>query len=296
MDRLTRSGDVLGAMTTDNLPTTLLISSTVATGLSAGLLYGFACAVMPGLKEVDDRAFVAVMQSVNRRILNGWFLAHVRRCARVLTIGAGSRCLRRRHRRITGSPSAARRCCPCCRSRITGVGQRPAQQRPRCGRRPRCTGHRASTAVRCCVSNGDGLVATSRGLRRRQRRSAGWSWALAAATGHSWRWTRADAGLRAVARSDQSTRSCQASRTTVPGAADSRAASSTCAVSTASDRLDRRWPVTGHRAGRPLGSRCPTGHVRSARGRALTRCTAGPTPTPVRRPSPRRARRGSHRP
>jgi uncharacterized membrane protein len=62
-------------MTIDQLPTTLLISSTVATGLSAGLLYGFACAVMPGLKDVDDRAFVAVMQSVNRRILNGWFLA-----------------------------------------------------------------------------------------------------------------------------------------------------------------------------------------------------------------------------
>jgi uncharacterized membrane protein len=62
-------------MTIDQLPTTMLISSTVATGLSAGLLYGFACAVMPGLKDVDDRAFVAVMQSVNRRILNGWFLA-----------------------------------------------------------------------------------------------------------------------------------------------------------------------------------------------------------------------------
>jgi len=62
-------------MTFDQLPTTLLISSTVATGLSAGLLYGFACAVMPGLRDVDDRAFVAVMQSVNRRILNGWFLA-----------------------------------------------------------------------------------------------------------------------------------------------------------------------------------------------------------------------------
>jgi len=74
-------------MTIDQLSTTLLISSTVATGLSAGLLYGFACAVMPGLKEVDDRAFVAVMQSVNRRILNGWFLATFVG-APVLTIGA----------------------------------------------------------------------------------------------------------------------------------------------------------------------------------------------------------------
>lgn len=74
-------------MTIDQLPTILLISSTVATGLSAGLLYGFACAVMPGLSDVDDRAFVAVMQSVNRRILNGWFLATFVG-APVLTIGA----------------------------------------------------------------------------------------------------------------------------------------------------------------------------------------------------------------
>ena len=71
----------------DQLPTTLLISSTVATGLSAGLLYGFACAVMPGLKEVDDRAFVAVMQSVNRRLRNGWFLVTFVG-APLLTIGA----------------------------------------------------------------------------------------------------------------------------------------------------------------------------------------------------------------
>ncbi len=52
----------------------MLIASTITTGLVAGLLFGFACAVMPGLRRVDDAAFVAVMQSINRRILNGWFL------------------------------------------------------------------------------------------------------------------------------------------------------------------------------------------------------------------------------
>ena len=52
----------------------MLIASTITTGLVAGLLFGFACAVMPGLSRVDDAAFVAVMQSINRRILNGWFL------------------------------------------------------------------------------------------------------------------------------------------------------------------------------------------------------------------------------
>ena len=52
----------------------MLIAATITTGLVAGLLFGFACAVMPGLSRVDDAAFVAVMQSINRRILNGWFL------------------------------------------------------------------------------------------------------------------------------------------------------------------------------------------------------------------------------
>ena len=52
----------------------MLIAATITTGLVAGLLFGFACAVMPGLRRVDDAAFVAVMQSINRRILGGWFL------------------------------------------------------------------------------------------------------------------------------------------------------------------------------------------------------------------------------
>ena len=65
----------------------MLIAATITTGLVAGLLFGFACAVMPGLSRVDDAAFVAVMQSINRRILNGAFLA----CfvgAPVLTVAA----------------------------------------------------------------------------------------------------------------------------------------------------------------------------------------------------------------
>jgi uncharacterized membrane protein len=53
---------------------TMLIAATIVTGLVAGLLFGFACAVMPGLRRIDDVAFVEVMQSINRRILNGWFL------------------------------------------------------------------------------------------------------------------------------------------------------------------------------------------------------------------------------
>ncbi len=52
----------------------LLTAATILTGLIAGLLFGFACAVMPGLLRTDDRTFVVVMQSINRAIVNGWFL------------------------------------------------------------------------------------------------------------------------------------------------------------------------------------------------------------------------------
>ncbi|MCP2256651.1 putative membrane protein [Streptoalloteichus tenebrarius] len=51
-----------------------LIAAVISTGLVAGLFYAFAIAVMPGLAKVDDRAFVSTMQSINRVILNGWFL------------------------------------------------------------------------------------------------------------------------------------------------------------------------------------------------------------------------------
>ena len=71
----------------DGLGTGLLIAATIASGLTAGLFYGFACAVMPGLRQVDDRAFVA-MQSINRRIINGAFLITFIG-APVLTVAAG---------------------------------------------------------------------------------------------------------------------------------------------------------------------------------------------------------------
>ncbi|MFH8368049.1 DUF1772 domain-containing protein [Streptomyces sp. NPDC018031] len=51
-----------------------LVAATVTTGLSAGLFYAFACAVMPGLRKVGDRAFVETMQRINVAIVNGWFM------------------------------------------------------------------------------------------------------------------------------------------------------------------------------------------------------------------------------
>lgn len=52
----------------------LLVAATITAGLSAGLLYAFVVAVMPGLGGVPDAVFVAVMQSINRSIVNPWFL------------------------------------------------------------------------------------------------------------------------------------------------------------------------------------------------------------------------------
>ncbi|MEV0698358.1 anthrone oxygenase family protein [Saccharopolyspora sp. NPDC050389] len=56
-----------------SLPTATLVAATILTGLSAGLFYGFACAVMPGLRRSDDRTFVTAMRRINSSILNGWF-------------------------------------------------------------------------------------------------------------------------------------------------------------------------------------------------------------------------------
>ncbi|MFI5953329.1 DUF1772 domain-containing protein [Cryptosporangium sp. NPDC051539] len=50
-----------------------LVAATTASGLAAGLFYAFACAVMPGLRQTDDKTFVDAMQRINVAILNGWF-------------------------------------------------------------------------------------------------------------------------------------------------------------------------------------------------------------------------------
>jgi len=47
----------------------------VTTGLSAGVLYAYGCSVILALDEVDDRAFVDVMQRINDRIENRVFCA-----------------------------------------------------------------------------------------------------------------------------------------------------------------------------------------------------------------------------
>ena len=54
-------------------PTILLICATVTTALIAGLLYGYACSVNPGLGRLSDAAYLTAMQSINKAILNPIF-------------------------------------------------------------------------------------------------------------------------------------------------------------------------------------------------------------------------------
>jgi uncharacterized membrane protein len=53
----------------------VLGTATVGMGLLAGLFYGYACSVMPGLGRADDRAFVDAMQQINEAIENPVFFA-----------------------------------------------------------------------------------------------------------------------------------------------------------------------------------------------------------------------------
>jgi uncharacterized membrane protein len=57
------------------LATVSLVAATVTTGLTAGLLYAFAHTVMPGLRRTDDRTFVGAFQSIDRAVINPWFMA-----------------------------------------------------------------------------------------------------------------------------------------------------------------------------------------------------------------------------
>jgi len=52
-----------------------LVAATMAMGLTAGLFYVFAYCVMPGLRRTDDRTFVGAFQSIDRALINSWFLA-----------------------------------------------------------------------------------------------------------------------------------------------------------------------------------------------------------------------------
>jgi uncharacterized membrane protein len=51
-----------------------LIAATMTTGLMAGVFGLYAHAIMPGLRETDDRTFVGAFQEIDRAIINPWFI------------------------------------------------------------------------------------------------------------------------------------------------------------------------------------------------------------------------------
>lgn len=59
---------------TNGLAGIALVAATVATGLFAGLFWSFTVAVMPGLRQAEDRTFVDAMQRINVAIVNPAFL------------------------------------------------------------------------------------------------------------------------------------------------------------------------------------------------------------------------------
>jgi uncharacterized membrane protein len=52
-----------------------LLSAAVTMGLVGGAFAIYAHTVMPGLRATDDRTFVAAFQSMDRAIINPWFMA-----------------------------------------------------------------------------------------------------------------------------------------------------------------------------------------------------------------------------
>jgi uncharacterized membrane protein len=53
---------------------TILVLATMTTGLTAGVFWIYGNALMPGLRATDDRTFVGAFQSIDRAIINPWFI------------------------------------------------------------------------------------------------------------------------------------------------------------------------------------------------------------------------------
>ena len=51
-----------------------LLGATITMGLVAGVFALYAHTIMPGLRTTDDRTFVAAFRSIDRTIVNPWFM------------------------------------------------------------------------------------------------------------------------------------------------------------------------------------------------------------------------------
>ncbi|MGH8969087.1 MAG: DUF1772 domain-containing protein [Actinomycetes bacterium] len=73
----------------DGLRALSLIAATMSMGLVAGVFALYAHTLMPGLEKTDDRTFVGAFQSIDRAIINPWFLGGGFFGAVVFTVVAG---------------------------------------------------------------------------------------------------------------------------------------------------------------------------------------------------------------
>ncbi len=69
--------------------TTALIVATIAMGLMAGVFGLYSIAIMPGLKETNDRTFVGAFQQIDTAIINPLFLMTFMGALVVTGIAAG---------------------------------------------------------------------------------------------------------------------------------------------------------------------------------------------------------------
>jgi uncharacterized membrane protein len=65
-----------------------LMGATLTMGLAAGAFALYAHTIMPGLKATDDRTFVSAFQSIDRAIINPWFMSTAFIGALLLTLAA----------------------------------------------------------------------------------------------------------------------------------------------------------------------------------------------------------------
>ena len=65
-----------------------ILAATISMGLVAGVFALYAHTIMPGLGKTDDRTFVAAFQSIDRQIINPWFMTSAFGGALLFTLAA----------------------------------------------------------------------------------------------------------------------------------------------------------------------------------------------------------------
>lgn len=71
-----------------SIETLSLFAAVLASGLVAGLLFGWVVSVIPGLAAVDSPTYVRTMQNINREIYNPAFLGSFVGAPLLLVLGA----------------------------------------------------------------------------------------------------------------------------------------------------------------------------------------------------------------